>query len=315
MATVAARNNHIVKMWGRSDKQAASINNERVNCDYLSQYLLHENISATTNLAEAVDGAEVIVLALPAQVTPDFLREHKDVIPPTALLCSTAKGLYLKTKQLLSAAIQDALGREQPFCLLSGPSFAKEIMDNHPTAVVVASKYLYHAVRVQRLLSNLTFRVYSSQDTVGVELGGALKNPLAIGAGMIEGMGLGYNTMAAYVTRSCNELTKLCIAMGGRPETISGLSGVGDLMLTAFGSLSRNRSLGARLARGEKVEDICKEYTVEGVTTAQVAVYYADQCNLELPLFRAVAAILSGDLAPAEAGKLIMSRPLKQEHS
>lgn len=163
-------------------------------------------------------------------------------------------------------------------------------------------------------MSSLTFRVYSSQDIVGVQLGGALKNPLAIGAGMIEGAGFGMNTLSAYVTRSSNELRSLCIAMGGHPETITGLSGVGDLMLTAFGSLSRNRTLGQRLMKGEKLEDLLKEKTVEGVPTASVAVAYAQKCGLDAPFFDAINKLLSGEVNPAEAQTLLMNRPLKSEH-
>ena len=166
---------------------------------------------------------------------------------------------------------------------------------------------------VQFALSSLTFRVYASQDTVGVELGGALKNPLAIGAGMIEGAGFGINTMAAYVTRATRELTVLCIAMGGRPETIAGLAGVGDLMLTAFGDLSRNRTCGLRLARGEALGGILASTTVEGVPTADVAADFAKRCNLDLPLFAAVHAILHGRLAVEDALPHLMSRPLGTE--
>lgn len=154
------------------------------------------------------------------------------------LLCNTAKGLYLKDNCLLSEAINKALNRDQPYAILSGPSFAHEIMMGNPTAVAIASKYLYHAVTIQRALTNLLFRCYTTQDVIGVQLGGALKNPLAIGAGIIEGSGLGINTMAAYLTRSSLELQTLCKAMGGEPQTISGLSGVGgDRLITKFNVL------------------------------------------------------------------------------
>lgn len=186
-------------------------------------------------------------------------------------------------------------------------------MKKAPSAVVVAGKYLYHAVAVQRLLSTVDFRIYSSQDIIGVQLGGALKNPLAIGAGMVEGAGMGINTLAAFVTRSSLELQKLCIAMGGQPITISGLSGIGDLMLTAFGSLSRNRTCGIRVIQGEKTEDILKTMTVEGVPTAEVAVYFAEQCGLDLPIFRAVNATLKGQIKLDQLQDLLMNRPLKSE--
>mmetsp|Transcript_19851 Transcript_19851/g.35940 ORF Transcript_19851/g.35940 Transcript_19851/m.35940 type:complete len:272 (-) Transcript_19851:319-1134(-) len=243
--------------------------------------------------------------ALPAQKSPDFFKEHKDVIPDTVLICSTAKGLYLRSKCLLSEAIlgPDGLGREQPLAFLSGPSFAVQIMQETPTAVVVGAKFMPHAVAIQRWLSSMSFRVYTTQDTVGVELGGALKNPLAVGAGMIEGMGMGINTMAAMVTRATKELMKLCTAMGGKAETISGLAGIGDLMLTAFGDLSRNRTCGMRIIQGEKLEDILATTTVEGVPTAEVAMHFGQLCGLEdeLPIFTAVAGILAGTMKPEEA--------------
>lgn len=159
------------------------------------------------------------------------MSDHKEYISPDLLLCNTAKGLYLEQNCLLSEAINRSLNRDQPFAVLSGPSFAKEIMMNYPTAVVVASKYLYHAVKIQRAMTNLYFRLYATQDVIGVQLGGALKNPLAIGAGIIEGSGMGINTMAAYLTRSSLELQALCKAMGGEPQTISGLAGVGGKLL------------------------------------------------------------------------------------
>jgi len=179
--------------------------------------------------------------------------------------------------------------------------------------VVVASKYLYHAVKIQRALTNLHFRCYTTQDVIGVQLGGALKNPLAIGAGMIEGSGMGINTMAAYLTRSSLELQTLCKAMGGESQTISGLAGVGDLILTAFGSLSRNRTLGIRMSKGEKIEDVTSHMTVEGVPTAKVAIEFARRCGLDLPIFQAVEDILSGQLRMEDAHLALMGRPLKLE--
>lgn len=249
MATVAARAGHNVSIYARDEECVSAINATHHNTKCLQEFELPVNIQAVSSLSSALEGTELIILALPAQIVVGWVKENKDLIAPETLICNTAKGLYLQDKVLLSEAVQKALGRDQPYCILSGPSFAKQIMQKMPTAVVVASKLLYHAVYVQRMLSTLYFRVYSSQDTTGVELGGALKNPLAIGAGIIEGSGLGINTMAAYVTRSSLELMELSRAMGGDRNTISGLSGIGDLMLTAFGDLSRNRTLGVRMAK------------------------------------------------------------------
>mmetsp|Transcript_21591 Transcript_21591/g.26728 ORF Transcript_21591/g.26728 Transcript_21591/m.26728 type:complete len:346 (-) Transcript_21591:7-1044(-) len=315
MAQIAARNNNSVKLYARDEKQVKMINDTHHNPKYLSDFELLPNIQAINDVSECLKDADVIMLCLPAQKTPQFLQDHRDVIPPNAILCSTSKGLYVKTRQLLSDAIEDALKpSKHELAFLSGPSFAKEIMQNMPTLVVVSSKTLPPAVKIQRTLSSTSFRIYTSQDTIGVQLGGALKNPLAIGAGMVEGAGFGISALAAYVTRSCNELRQLCVAMGGNPETIAGLSGVGDLMLTAFGNLSRNRSMGMRIIKGERVEDICKEYTVEGVPTSEVAVMFADDCGLEVPIFRAVAKIINGEVKPEDVQDLLMSRPLTTEH-
>ena len=300
-------------LYCRDPDQAAYINEKHANSKYLSQFTLPDNITATTDLAEALANTDLIVHALPCQMSPNFFAANKDLIPPNVCICSTAKGLYVETKQLLGDAIMAALGRPQPLAFLSGPSFAAEIMKGDPTVVVVASKTLYHAVNIQKIMSSACMRIYVSQDIVGVQLGGALKNPLAIGAGLIEGMGLGINTMSAYVTRSCAELQTLAVAMGGDRKTIGGLSGIGDLMLTAFGSLSRNRTCGMRLCKGETLEDILKSCTVEGVPTASVAVYYADACGMECPLFRAVDGILSGKMTPEECKHYLMSRKLGKE--
>ena len=246
MATCAARNGHDVVMYVRDEAQAASINTKHINSKYLSDFTLLPNITASTNLVDANKSASLFMHCLPCQLTPKWLAANRDVIPTDVCICSTAKGLYVETKQLLGDAMLAALERPQPLAFISGPSFAAEIMKGDPTAVVVASDKLYHASAVQKFLSCECMRLYVTQDIIGVQLGGALKNPLAIGAGMIEGMGLGINTMSAFVARSCNELHQLCVAMGGAKNTISGLSGVGDLMLTAFGNLSRNRTCGMR---------------------------------------------------------------------
>ncbi|TYZ61021.1 hypothetical protein PybrP1_009601 [[Pythium] brassicae (nom. inval.)] len=313
MATIAARRKHDVVIYARDQETVNAINTRHRHPKVFPDHELLPSISATTRVQDATRDAKMVIVCLPAQLTPAFLALHRDDIPAAAVLVITCKGLYLKTKQLLSLPILEALGRDQPLTFLSGPSFASELMANAPSAVVVAGQYLYHAVFVQRALSTVNFRVYSSQDIIGVQLGGALKNPLAIGAGMVEGAGFGINTLAAYVTRSSLELQKLCVAMGGQPITISGLAGIGDLMLTAFGSLSRNRTFGMRVIRGEKAEDILETTTVEGVPTAEVAVYFAHQCGLDLPIFRAVNAMIKGEIKREELQDLLMNRPLKSE--
>lgn len=317
MAVLAARNGHNVSLYARKAEVCAAINKEHKNPNAkgLEHFELSPLIVAVNTFEEACKDAKIILHALPAQTTPDFISENKALIPPDAVFCWTSKGLYLKKKCLLSTAISEAFDRPQPLALLSGPSFAKQLVEGHPTAVVVASKLLYNAVSVQRALSGLTFRIYTTQDLVGVELGGALKNPLAIGAGMIEASGMGINTMAFFLTRACRELQMLAIAMGGRAETVNGLSGIGDLMLTAFGDLSRNRTCGMRLAKGETLEAILADSTVEGVPTAEVAMHFAEICGLQdqLPLFATVAGIVKGTVKLDQVQGLLMSRPLSHE--
>lgn len=190
LAQVAARCGNSVVIYARNPEVVSSINSHHINPHYLSEFELSTDITATTSVEEALTNAHFAILAIPTQLIPNWLKDHKHLISPSLLLCNTAKGLYLTENCLLSEAITRALERDQPYAILSGPSFAQEMMMNYPTAVVVASKYLYHAVTIQRALTNLHFRCYTTQDVIGVQLGGALKNPLAIGAGIIEGMGM-----------------------------------------------------------------------------------------------------------------------------
>ena len=213
----------------------------------------------------------------------------------------------------MSEAIPAALGArvsEIPLAYLSGPSFAKEMIAGHPMSVVVASDDIEVAKKVQSIISSTRFRIYVSADVIGVEVGGALKNPLAIGAGMAAGMGFGQSSVAALVTRGQREMATLAVALGGRPETLAGLSGVGDLMLTCFSSQSRNNRCGRRLAEGDTVEKICEEMgeVVEGVPTANEVVLLADKYKLDLPLFRACGMVITGQMTADAALKGIMSR-------
>jgi len=230
----------------------------------------------------------------------------------------------VKSRRLMSEAITEAFGNraiegetraEVPLAYLSGPSFAKEMVNKHPMSVVVASHDQWCANRVQQLLTCPHFRIYTSDDVVDVEIGGALKNPLAIGAGCAQGLGFGQSTVAGIVTRGCQEMKTLALALGGRDETLAGLSGVGDLMLTCYSSLSRNNRFGAALARGLTPEEACEEIgeVVEGYPTALEVVKLAKENNLKLPLFSAVAALVSGNRTPKELmSKMLNSEPGKE---
>jgi glycerol-3-phosphate dehydrogenase (NAD+) len=322
MAYTCAVNGHDVTLHMRDAKQCQEINEHCRNPKYLSECSLNPNGNAVKAICTDQDlqshlsiHGVIVILALPCQHTPVWVQQHRHVIPQDVLLVSTAKGLYLPTQQLIGHAILDALDRaSQPLCFLSGPSFAQEIVKGYPTAVVIASDQLYLASKMQRIMSNgKTFRVYTSKDPIGVQLGGALKNPLAVGAGMIAGLGYGANTLSATITRASRELCDLCTAMGGQDDTIDGLSGIGDLMLTCFSPQSRNQRCGTRLVKGDPVEDIMKDYTVEGVPTADVAVAYADMCGLECPIFRTVHALIHKKITPEQAVVSLMGRPLNRE--
>uniref|UniRef100_A0A7S2TG28 Glycerol-3-phosphate dehydrogenase [NAD(+)] n=1 Tax=Lotharella oceanica TaxID=641309 RepID=A0A7S2TG28_9EUKA len=318
MAYVATHNGHSVMIYARNKDVVDGINKNHVNPKRFTDVKLPDSITASTDIKEVVKDAACVIHAVPAQHTPDFVEKYKDAFVKGVPLVSTAKGIHVKTHRLMSEAIPAALGErkeEIPLVYLSGPSFAKEMVKGHPMAVVVAAKELKMAQQVQKLLSSIRFRCYASNDVIGVEVGGALKNPLAIGAGMARGLGFGQSTIAGLVTRGCREMRQLAIALGGKPETLAGLSGVGDLMLTCFSSLSRNNRCGMALAKGKTVEEAFDEIgeVVEGVPTSKEVVRLAEIHKLELPLFRAVDLILSGKVKPEKALRLIMGRDLGTE--
>ena len=317
VATIATRNGHSVVIYCRNAEQVASINEMHRNPRRLSEYELSPLIRATTDFSAAVTGAMLMVHCIPAQMTPAFLSAHAHEIPRDVPLVSTAKGIVVETMELMSEAIPRVLGAPlPPLAYMSGPSFAKEMMLGHPMALVVASDDIEVARGVQRVLGSTFFRLYITTDVVGVEVGGAIKNPLAIGAGMADGLGYGQSTLAALVSRGMGEMAKLAAAMGGRPETLAGLSGVGDLMLTSFSTLSRNRTLGYRMAKdGLTLEEAIASLgqVAEGVATARVAAALCKRHGLDLPIFGAMSEILDGRITPKDALRALMSRPAEGE--
>lgn len=308
----AAHRGHEVSLLVRTAEQAAIINETHRNPRRFPDTNLPNTIVATSDVKEAVKDASLVLHAIPAQVTPEFLRSISAHLVSGVPLVSTSKGIHVMSHKFMPEAIAEALGSrasEIPQAFLSGPSFAKEMVLDHPISVVVASEDLSIARRVSDLISSVLFRVYLSDDVVGVEVGGALKNPLAIGAGMASGLGYGQSTIASLVTRGSREISMISAALGGKSETQSGLSGVGDLMLTCFSSLSRNNRFGVCLARGLSVEEAIKEIgeTVEGFPTAQEIVRIGQEHGLRLPLFNTLGAILNGDITPKDALKAVMS--------
>jgi glycerol-3-phosphate dehydrogenase (NAD+) len=291
------------------------INERHVNTRYLPGWTLPEGVTATTSAAEAIAGAQYAIHAVPVQHSRAFLASVRDLLPPTLPIVSVSKGVEAATGQLLHELIPSALGRRQPAAFLSGPSFAREVMDGRPTGIVAASRDPALAAAVQALFASPAMRVNTSSDVVGVEICGALKNVLAIAAGIVEGLDLGRNAMAALVAQGCAEIRWLAEKMGAKPATVSGLSGLGDIMLTCYGDLSRNRSVGVRLGRGEALVDILSSSTqvAEGVATAAVVVGLARRYRVQLPVLTAVAQVLDGHISAREAVEAIMALPQMEE--
>ncbi|CAK0787504.1 hypothetical protein CVIRNUC_010724 [Coccomyxa viridis] len=292
------------------------INERHVNTRYLKEYMLPNNVTATTSFVEAIQGAQYAIHAVPVQHSRTFLQSIADILPPDVPIISVSKGLEVGSGKMMSEVIPSALGRKQPAAFLSGPSFAKEIMDLRPTGVVAASKDKNLARELQSLFASPYLRVNTTTDVTGVEICGALKNVLALAAGIVEGLDLGHNAMAALVAQGCAEIRWLAEKMGAKPATVSGLSGLGDIMLTCYGSLSRNRSVGVRLGQGEALADILasSNQVAEGVSTAGVVVSLARTYRVSLPVLTAVAQVLAGALSPKEAVYEIMNLPQIEEH-
>lgn len=299
----------------RDPSLVADINASHVNARYLPGAPLPQNVRASAEAAEAIGGAQYALHAVPVQHSRAFLKGIRDLLPAHVPVISVSKGLEVGTGALMSDLIPDALGRKQPTAFLSGPSFAAEVMARAPTGLVAASRDKALKRTVQGLFASPYMRVNTSSDVVGVEVCGALKNVLAIASGIVEGLELGMNARAALVAQGCAEIRWLAEKMGAKPATVAGLSGLGDIMLTCYGSLSRNRSVGVRLGKGERLADILasSSQVAEGVATAGVVVALASRYHVQLPVLTAVAQVLAGALSPEEAVAEIMGLPQVEE--
>ncbi len=315
LAIHLGRGGHQVRLWVRERELHADMVERRVNTMFLPDVPLPEAVTPCVTVAEALVGADLVVCAVPSHGTRSVLRAAAPFIRPTATIVSATKGLESDTLLRMSEIIAQELGDERPIAVLSGPSFALEVARGLPTAVSVACRDLQAAERVQAEFRARYFRLYATTDLVGVELGAALKNVIAIAAGAVEGLGLGHNTLAALITRGLAEMSRLAVAAGGRRETLAGLTGLGDLVLTCTGSLSRNRRVGIELGRGRALADILAgtNMVAEGVLTTGAALALGARHGVELPIAAQMAEVLAGRKDPRAAVEDLMLRPQRIE--
>jgi glycerol-3-phosphate dehydrogenase (NAD(P)+) len=317
LASVLGNNGHDVWVWCYEPEVAKAITERHENTDYLPGQQLPDKLRGTTDLAEALRGSELVVAVSPSHVTRKVMAQAAPHLPRATPIVCASKGIENETLSTMSEVLEEVLPHElHPYLsFLSGPSFAKETVQKMPTAVVIAATWERVAKQVQRIFSNDYFRCYTSNDVVGVELGGSLKNVCAIAAGIADGMGFGNNTRALIITRGLGELVRLAMKKGANPLTLSGLAGMGDLVLTCTGELSRNRTVGLELGRGKKVKDVLggMKAVAEGVRTAKSVHDLAHKLGLDLPIHETVYRILYEDLEPKAALGLLASRELKSE--
>ncbi len=314
LADHLARKGQEVHLWGRDAAVIGAIARDRRNERHLPGRTLAGTLAATTDLRSAAAGRGMLVNAVPSHAVREVLNEVAAVAAPGAVVINASKGIELESLTFLSGVIGSVLpGRR--YVVLSGPSFAEEVAASQPTAVVAASRDPGAAGQVQAVFATSRFRVYTSADVVGVEVGGALKNVIAIAAGVLHGLGMGHNPRAALITRGLAEMSRLGVALGADSRTFAGLAGVGDLVLTCTGGLSRNRSLGVALGQGTSLERYAAGHhaAVEGVNAARAALHLAERAGVELPITAQVAAVLFDGKPVTEAVADLMERALKPE--
>jgi glycerol-3-phosphate dehydrogenase (NAD(P)+) len=316
LAMVCAREND-VKIWSRREDVAESINRERRNPRYLTEYELPERIEATTDLRDALAGRELVIIAVPSHAFRAVMTEAGPYLEPGAIIVSAVKGIEFETGYTMHAVLEEVLdpAHHPRLVALSGPSFAAEIAQRLPTVVTLACREEAYAISVQATLSCPWFRCYTHDDIVGVETAGALKNVIAIAVGISDGQESGLNARAALMTRGLAEITRIGVAQGAQPETFLGLAGMGDLLLTCTGDLSRNRRVGLGLGRGRDLDEIVAELgeVAEGIQTTRAAVRLADRLGVEAPIATQVRLVLDGEKTPQEAGHTLMTRQLRSE--
>ena len=304
-------------LWARESEVVDDISTAGRNEQFLPGFDLAPELHATTDLSSALDGAEVVIVAVPSPYLRAVAEEMSPLVPADVPLISLVKGIETGSHLRPTQVLGEVLTGHDPSLIgvLSGPNLAREVMDGHPSATVVALADLVWAARIQLLIASDRFRVYTHTDVTGCEIGGAVKNVLAIAAGMADGMGYGWNTRAALMTRGLAELARLGVALGGEPLTFLGLAGNGDLIATCGSPDSRNHRVGEALARGDTLDEIVAgtKSVAEGVRTAPAVLELAEQLDVEMPICESVAAVLRGELSPADALLALMRREPRAE--
>ncbi len=317
LANLLAEKGYHVTLWVFEPDLCETIKEKAENTVYLPGFKLPGNINPTTSIAEACVDKEVLVSVTPSHVVRTVISQTLPHLSDKSVIVSASKGIETDTLMPMSLVLKDLLPAKmhKNLVYLSGPSFAREVIKKTPTAVSVASENIEAAEAVQRTFATPYFRVYTSSDVTGVELGGALKNVIAIAAGVSDGLGLGHNTRAALITRGLAEITRLGVQMGANPLTLSGLAGLGDLVLTCTGDLSRNRSVGLRLGKGMKLKGILEEMKMvaEGLKTTNAVYHIARKLHVEMPITEQIYSLLYEDKPAGEVVHELMTRDLKCE--
>jgi glycerol-3-phosphate dehydrogenase (NAD(P)+) len=315
LGIIGARAGHDICLWSRSAGIVESINRDHVNGVYLTTERIPSSVRATQDFAECLARAELIILAAPSHAVRDLLTQMSPVLNEENIIVSATKGIEIASGKRISEIVAEVGGSSLRFVCLSGPSFAKEVVEKHPTAIVAASNNGDAARTVQAELSFENLRIYTNDDVVGTEIGGSVKNVMAIAAGMASGLGYGTNTIAALITRGLAEITRLALHEGGKIETLMGLAGLGDLVLTCTGSLSRNRFVGQELGKGKTVNEITSGMNeiAEGIRTTKAVKKLADNLGIEMPITNEVSAVVYDGKPAREAVTELMTRQLREE--
>jgi glycerol-3-phosphate dehydrogenase (NAD(P)+) len=315
LAVHLARVGHDVRLWARDTALVDDMRRRRANAVYLPEVPFPDTVWLTSSLADALRGVDLLVVAIPSHGVRPVVHAAAAHISTGATVVSATKGIEADSLLRMSEVVMQELGATHPVVVLSGPSFAREVARQLPTAVLAASKHATAAALVQLEFRGPYLRLYASDDVTGVEIGGAMKNVIAIAAGVVEGLGLGQNALAALITRGLAEVTRVACAAGGKRETLSGLSGLGDLVLTCTGSLSRNRHVGIELARGRPVAEIVSgmKMVAEGVRTTAAALALGKRYGVELPITTQMAEVLAGHCDVRDAVGALMVRRQRSE--